>query len=240
MVKAISKNNDVVIDYETEILDYIRENPSGVTITDISNAMSYSRNTVSKYTAILQLKGKIYSEPVGRYNLLFSAKKTFIPKNLIISMYKALFLAIKSKLPKKERLYIEIGKELQKNFDYRYSKGFFDNEIKKKEGLKNLKDYKPHFEYFIEVFNSSNILQDPAQVTLLRYENDEKTAVYRIQNSEFLGTNDDYVFYFYMIAGIIEAYLGEEMDRKVTCEILDIKPSDIMEDSYVDLSVSID
>ena len=238
-MNGISKN-EAVIDYETEILDYIRENPSGVTITDISNAMSYSRNTISKYTAILQLKGKIYSKPVGRYNLLFSAKKSFIPKNMIISMYKALFLAIKKKLPNKERLYIEIGRELQKNFDYRYSKGFFENDVKKKEGLKNLKDYKPHFEYFVEVFNSSNILQDPAQVSLLRYENDEKTAVYRIQNSEFLESNDDHVFYFYMIAGIIEAYLGEEMNRKVTCKILDVNPSENIVESYVDLSISIE
>ena len=239
MVNAISKN-DIVIDYETEILDYIRENPSGVTITDISNAMTYSRNTVSKYSAILQLKGKIYSKAVGRYNLLFSTKKAFIPKNIIISMNKALFLALKNKLPDNERLYIEIGKELQKNFDYRYNKGFFENDVKKKEGLHKLKDYKPHFEYFVEIFNSSNILQDSAQAMLLRYENDEKIAIYRIQNSEFLENNDDYVFYFYMIAGIIEAYLGEEMNRKVTCEILEINPSEKMEDSYVDLSISIE
>ena len=235
----ISEDNEI-IDYETEILDYIRENPSGVTITDISKALSYSRNTVSKYNAILQLKGKIYSKPVGRYNLLFSTKKAFIPKNIIISLYKALFLAIKNKLPNKEQLYIEIGKELQKNFDYRYNKGFFENDVQKKAGLKDLKDYKPHFEYFVEVFNSSNILQDSAQVTHLRYENNNKTAVYRIQNSDFLETNDDYIFYFYMIAGIIETYLGEEMERTVTCEILQINLSDNKDDSYVDLSISIE
>ena len=235
----ISKDNEI-IDYETDILDYIRENPSGVTITDISKALSYSRNTVSKYNAILQLKGKIYSKPVGRYNLLFSTKKAFIPKNIIISMYKALFLAIKNKLPNKEQLYIEIGKELQKNFDYRYNKGFFENDVQKKAGLKDLKDYKPHFEYFVEVFNSSNILQDSAQVTHLRYENNNKTAVYRIQNSDFLEKNDDYIFYFYMIAGIIETYLGEEMERTVTCEILQINLSDNKDDSYVDLSISIE
>jgi len=229
-----------IIDYENEILDFIRENPSGVTITDISKEMSYSRNTISKYVAILQLKGNIYSKSVGRYNLYFSTKKNFIPKSVIISMYKALFLAIKKKLPHQEQIYKEIGNELQKNFDYRYSKGFFENDIKKKIALKDLKDFKPHFEYFIEVFNSSNILQDTAKVTHLKYENNNKTAVFRINNSEFLETNDDNIFYFYMVAGIIETYLGEELNRYINCEIINISVADSKENSYVDMSITIE
>jgi hypothetical protein len=211
-----------------------------VTITDISKEMSYSRNTVSKYTAILQLKGKIYNTPVGRYKLYFSTKKSFIPKNVITSMFKALFLAIKNKVPNQERIYIEIGREMQENFDYRYSKGFFDNEVKKEKALKNLKDLKPHFEYFVEVFNSSNILQDTAKATLLKYENDYKTAIYRFNNSEFLENNVDYIFYFYMIAGIIENYLGKELNRKVTCRIHEINVSNNKENSYVDLSINVE
>ena len=211
-----------------------------MTITDISKEMSYSRNTVSKYVAILQLKGMIYNTSVGRYNLYFSTKKNFILKSVIISMYKALFLAIKNKLPHQEQIYKEIGKELQKNFDFRYSKGFFENDAKKKIGLKDLKDFKPHFEYFVEVFNSSNILQDTAKVIHLKYENNYKTAIYRISNSEFLESNDDYIFYFYMIAGIIETYLGEELNRNITCKIIDISVSSNKEDSYVDLSINIE
>jgi hypothetical protein len=216
------------------------ENPSGVTITDMAKELKFSKNTISKYIEILKLKSQVYNSPIGRYNLYFSTKKTFIPSKVIISMYKALFLALKTKLPQKERLYIEIGKELQKNFNYRYSKGFFENEVKKKVGLENLKDYKPHFEYFIEVFNSSNILQDTAQVTHLMYENEDKTGIFRITNSDFLENNDDYIFYFYMIAGIIEAYLSEEMNRNVTCKILNINISENKENSYVDLSITIE
>lgn len=236
---VISKKNEF-IDYENEILDFIRENHSGVTITDISKKTDYSRNTVSKYVAILHLKGMIYNEPVGRYNLYFSSKKSFISKNIMHSMFKAIFLTMKNIFPNKEDLYKEFGKELQNHFDYRYSKGFFSNNIKKKIALKNIKDFKPHFEYFVEVFNSFNVLQDTVQVTHIKYENNYKKAIYRFTDSEFLETNDDYIFYFYMIAGIIETYLGGELNRNVNSNIIDIHISDKKEESYVDISIEIE
>ena len=143
-------------------------------------------------------------------------------------------------IPNQDQIYKEIGKELQKNFDYRYSKGFFNSEVEKKVALKDLKDYKPHFDYFVEVFNAFNILQDTVQVTHIRYENNNKTAIYRFDNSEFLETNDKYIFYFYMIARIIEIYLGAEMNRKVTCDIVDIQVSDNKNDSYIEMSINIE
>ena len=155
-------------------------------------------------------------------------------------MFKAIFLTMKNIFPNKEQLYKEFGKELQKHFDYRYSKGFFSNNIKKKIALKDIKDYKPHFEYFIEVFNAFNVLQDTVQVTHIKYENNYKMATFRFTNSEFFETNDDYIFYFYMIAGIIETYLGDELDRNVTSNIIDIHVSDKKEESYVDISIEIE
>jgi hypothetical protein len=205
----------------------------------MAKELKFSKNTVSKYISKLKEKNLVYNSPIGRYNLYFSTKKSFIPSKVIISMYKAFFLALKTKLPNQEQLYKDIGNELQKSFEYRYSKGFFENNAKKEVGLRDLKDFRPHFEYFVEVFNSSNILQDTAQVVHLRYKNNYKTAVYRISNSIFLEDNEDYTFYFYMIAGIIENYLGKELNREVICEILEIKVSDNKEKSYVDLSINI-
>jgi hypothetical protein len=202
--------------------------------------MGYSRNTVSKYVAILELKEKIYNTPVGRYNLYFSKKKSFISKGVIISMFKAFFKTIKNELPHQEELYKAMGRELQRNFNYRYSKPFFQSETEKKKTLRNLKDFKPHFDYFVEVFNSQNILQDTIQVSHIRYENNNHTAVYRFNNSEFLESNDDYIFYFYMIGGIIEVYLGEELERKVISNIVKINVSPNKGDSFVDMAINIE
>lgn len=41
-----------------EILDYIRKDPSGVTITDAQKGIGASRNTLSKYISILEAKEK--------------------------------------------------------------------------------------------------------------------------------------------------------------------------------------
>lgn len=226
--------------YEKEILTFIREHHSGVTLADISKKMKFSKNTISKYVMALELKDKVYSQPVGRYKLYFSTSKSFLPKATIISIIKALFLAIKTKFPNQPQLYKEIGVELQKNFDYRYSKGFFNNGVNKKEAVNEITDFKPHFEYFIDVFNSQNIFQDTINVELIRYENNEKKAIYKFSNSEFLETNDNFIFYFYMIAGIIEVYLGEELERKVNCEIINTNISEKKDESYVEMFIEIE
>ena len=46
------------INYEYVILELIRDNPGGLTITDIANDTGFSRNTVSKYVSILELKNQ--------------------------------------------------------------------------------------------------------------------------------------------------------------------------------------
>lgn len=201
--------------------------------------MGYSKNTVSKYIAVLEATNKIYKKSVGLYKLYFSTKKTFISREIIIPMYKALFKAIKKIFPFQEEKYKEIGRELQNNFNYRYSKGFFKNEETRRRSVKNIKDFKPHFDYFIEVFNAQNILLDTVQVNLIRYENNNMRGCFRFSNSDFLDLTDEHIFYFYMIAGILESYLGSELDREIRCNILDVNISKQKEECYVDMSIDI-
>jgi len=59
---------------ESEILEYIKEKPNGVTITKISKDKGFSRNTISKYVSILELKKKIVSKKIGAYRLYFSTE----------------------------------------------------------------------------------------------------------------------------------------------------------------------
>ena len=61
-------------DPEFEILEYIKEKPTGVTITEISSKNGFSRNTVSKYVKILGFKKKIFSKKIGYYNMYFSTE----------------------------------------------------------------------------------------------------------------------------------------------------------------------
>ena len=232
---TISKKHEF-IDYENEILDYIREHPSGVTITDISKEMGYSRNTLSKYVAILQLKDKIYSKSIGRYNLYFSVKTSFIPKNTITAVFKAFIITLKESLPNQGSLYKEMGKKFLQHFEYKFGKSL----LKEFAALKKVKTTKPHLEFFKKLYPSFNFLQDTMEITDMKFENKNKKAIYRFKNSEFLETRDDYNFYFYIVAGIAEAYLSEELSRNVNCEIIEIHVSDKKEESYVEMSIEIE
>ncbi|MFX1266812.1 MAG: winged helix-turn-helix transcriptional regulator [Promethearchaeota archaeon] len=73
----VNKRN--AINHEFIILECIRDNPGGVTVSDIANFTKFSRNTVSKYVSILELKKQIFSKKVGAYRLYFAVKKSFIP-----------------------------------------------------------------------------------------------------------------------------------------------------------------
>ena len=54
---AITKNNKI-IECDYEILEYIRENPSGITITGTSKEMAFLKNIISKYVSILEINNK--------------------------------------------------------------------------------------------------------------------------------------------------------------------------------------
>ncbi|MFX1277729.1 MAG: hypothetical protein ACFFAT_22145 [Promethearchaeota archaeon] len=221
------------IDYENEILDYIRENPSGVTITDIAKDMSYSRNTVSKYITALQLKDKIFNKSIGQYNLYFSVNTRFIPKGTMVLVFKAILKSLKMFLPNDGSIYKEMGKNFFLNFEYKFGESL----LKEIATLKKIKEPKLHLEFFRKLFPSFNFLQDTMEITSMTFENNYRKAIYRFQNSEFINTSNYYVFYFYIIAGVAEACFMSKLNRNVSCDIVKIHISDNKEESYVDLSI---
>ena len=66
-------------EYEKLILDQVKQFPSGLTIADISKNLGISRITVSKYSLVLEAKGKVLSKSIGAYTLFLPIKKTFVP-----------------------------------------------------------------------------------------------------------------------------------------------------------------
>ena len=95
-------------DFKKEILEYIKDNPSGSTVTDVSEGINTTRITASKYISILETKGKIFSQKIGVYKLYFSAKRVFFPKDTIISYYIGLLAGYKKEIGNINK-YKEIG-----------------------------------------------------------------------------------------------------------------------------------
>ena len=231
---AITKKNET-IDYESKILECIREKPSGITITDIAKDKGFSRNTISKYVSMLELKEDIYKRKVGAYNLYFSSKKSFFPKEIILSYYKAFLSGLKKNYPHDEEIFKDIGRNSLEFIDF----SFGPTVRKGLKGLRNIPVPKIYFEAFDKFYPSYDILQPTIDISEPIMNDSGTKAVYRFTNSEFLNSTEDYIYHFYIVAGIIEALWIREMEKTVKCNIEKISASNKKEDSYFEMSIEI-
>ncbi len=85
---SIPKEN---VDYEAEILEYIKDKSEGVTITDIADETDFSRNTVSKYVSILGLKKKYSVGKLVRTSYILTLKKFPLQKYSLSRIIRAYY-----------------------------------------------------------------------------------------------------------------------------------------------------
>ena len=95
----MSTKKDSDIDYEQEILTCIRENPGGLTATDMKNLLGYSRPTIYKYLKNLEDENEIFNRKIGAYTLYFNSKTGLHPLKTITSYYKQLLKGLKANYP---------------------------------------------------------------------------------------------------------------------------------------------
>ena len=191
------------VEYEFEILECIRDHPGGVTITDIANIKEYSRNTVSKYVSILELKNLVISRKIGAYKLYFSAATGNLPRVTIMSYYKALLVGLKEKYPGQEKLFKEIGLGEVNNIKFAFGPDVFQ-ELQK---LKGKPFSKEHLDAFMNFYPSYDIFQPNIEISMQELDSKNMKAIFRFNNSSFLEDNDDYVYHLYLICGITEGIL---------------------------------
>ena len=224
------------IEYEFEILECIRNHPGGLTITDIADLKSYSRNTVSKYVSILELKTLVFSRKIGAYKLYFSSDISFIPSRTVLSYYKALLTGLKEHFPNKEQIFKEIGKHESTQIDFAFGPKVY----------KQLKSFRGHpisaihLEVFKDFYPTYDIFQPNIEISILKADPERKKAIYRFKNSVFLEDSDDFIYHIYIACGITEGVLERELDTQVECNVEEIYVSKKnKKDSYFDLSIQI-
>ena len=231
---TVSKKNHGK-DYEAEILEYIKQNPSGVTITDIANGTEHSRNTVAKYISKLENKSMIFRKKIGAYHLYFVGKQGYFPKEITTSYYKAILAGLKKHFPNKEETFKQIGREALSHIDFTFAPTI-TRQMKVVKGSPILKLY---FELFKSFYSSYDLLQPAIEISDPDIDESGMKAKYRFSKSEFLEDTDDFIYHFHMAVGIMEAILTREIGRPVECFIEDIHITDNKEDSYVEISVNI-
>jgi len=221
------------IEYEFEILDCIRDHPGGVTITDIANLKEYSRNTVSKYVSILELKKLVLSRKIGAYKLYFSSTSGNLPRVVILSYYKALLTGLKQKFPGQAEIFKEIGLSEVANIKFAFGPDVFQ-ELKK---LKDKEFSKEHLDAFKNFFPSYDIFQPNIEISTLELDPKNMKAIFRFKNSAFLEDTDDYIYHIYLTCGITEGILKNTYNSHIVCDIENIHVSKNKEDAYFDLSI---
>ena len=228
-------NKKNVIDHEFVILECIRDNPGGVTASDLANMTKFSRNTVSKYVSILERTNQIFSKKVGAYKLFFAMEKRYIPFETAISYYKALLSNLKKFYPNIEEMAKKIGREAVRDIKFTFGPSIYKQ-------LKSIKDHpipRIHLESFKSYYSAYDIFQPNIDISILKIDQDGKTATYRFKNSVFLEDTDDYVYHIYIMCGISEGILTKVLKTEVSCDIEQISISENKEDSFFDVTITI-
>lgn len=208
----------------------------GLTITDLSNELDISRNTVYKYLHTLEEDDKIYDKQVGRYKLYYSKEVPLLReyKAGITSLIKELLANMKKTFPDQEALFKSFGMNIADQIQIPFTEegrellndlqGMEDFEL-----LDSIGDFLPHF----------NFLQDSIRISNIELKKSEKRAVISFINSKMLEGSDDYIYYFYIMVGMIENKLRTVLEKDVRVDILKYEVLDKKEDSYIKISFDV-
>ena len=224
------ENNEIKNETELKILDYLRENPSGSTITDVSNEINIHRNTVSKYLKGLDEKNKVRIKEIGAYKLYYTSEKDILPKRTFIKIYKGILYGLKKFFPNKEDVFKELGKELVK---------FYPTSIGNIPRIINELNSGVSLKFIMEVVEDiyQGLFQDSIILNKIEINNDDEIIKIRYSHSTFLIDSDDFIYHIYMLIGYIEKLLSNELNTKFECSIEDIYISDNKKESYVDILI---
>ena len=232
----MSTKKDSDIDYEQEILTCIRENPGGLTATDMKNLLGYSRPTVYKYLKNLEDENEIFSRKIGAYTLYFNSKTGLYPLKTITSYYKELLKGLKENYPDDVEVMKKIGRAIAREMKFKHS----DNVYKALKELVSDPYPKVLLESFVVYYPFYDLFQPELDIELIEIDEQGKNALFRFRNSIFCEDSEDYIFHIYITSGVAEVLLARFSKREVVSNVEKIHISDNIEESYFDLSIKIE
>jgi hypothetical protein len=218
-------------DYKKEILEYISDHPYGVNISEISEDKNFARNTVYKYLDDLTNENLVYKKEIGVYALYYSRDKSILIKDGIVSFFKGLMSNIKNVYPEQEEVYKLIGRNIAASMDIPFtSEGReYLKSLKNATDLELIEAIPNYITYF-------NILQDSVTISKIDIKKQEKRAIVTFKNSDMLENTDDYIYYFYLIMGLIEKKLSEYTGKEVKFDVVKYEAFEEKENSYINFS----
>jgi DNA-binding Lrp family transcriptional regulator len=228
----MSPSND--IDYKKNIMNLLLKNVAGLTITDISEKLGISRNTVYRYIGLLVEKGKVQKKKIGAYTLYFTAETETIPKGLVFTFYLGYLSTFKDNFKNVQESYKQLGKIVAQKTQFPI--GTEDSET-----TESLGKYTNH--YFMEIFGKMWPYFDPLPHQLdvldIKIDGKENKAIYHFGNAELLEFDPDFIIHFYVVSGYVEHRLKAQFNKDVKCDILEYNASKNREECYVKISLEL-
>jgi DNA-binding Lrp family transcriptional regulator len=222
------------IDYKKNIIDLLSNKIAGLTITDISEKLGISRNTVYRYIGELDEKGEVQKKKIGAYTLYFTAEAESIPKGLVFTFYLGYLSTMKYIMRDRRDNYKQLGKIVAERVQ-------FPIWVEDSVPTESLGKYTT--QYFLEIFGKMWPYFDPIpnhlDVLDTKIDIEENKAIYHFGNSELLEFDPDYIIHFYIVSGYIEYRLKAEFNKEVKCEILEYNASKKREECYVKVSLEV-
>ncbi len=200
------------LDYEDIIVEYLRENPTGSTISDVVQGVKASRVTISKYISVLEAKEKIYGRKIGAYNLYYASAPSYVPKRIIVLYYLGMLEYLnKGKIPDKENFFIEMGREISKNFNVLFSSNL--------KVPKNTSNYNKFFKYLGRLYPSIDILQYRGIKISTDVNEEGNKALFNFTDVKLLEESENSIWHFFVTAGVLEKQLTRLLNRKVRTKV---------------------
>ncbi|TFF97809.1 MAG: hypothetical protein EU547_03315 [Promethearchaeota archaeon] len=207
-----SPNKKSADEYMKDILSYINQNPSGMTITDIAEGIDSSRVTVGKYIAILLERDEVFYKKIGAYKLYFNSKSEFIPRDMVYSYFKGFLSGIDEVIDDKSKLK-EIGSVIAGHMDFPYGSKFPEKVLPKN----NKNSVNEFLKYFGQIIPFVQFLYRNKINVETNVDKKAKRALYRISN---LGNLEKFMQnHFYIMTGVIEKSILKKLNMNARCQI---------------------
>ena len=205
-------SNEEKLNYEELILEYLRENPSGSTLTDIITALKISRGTGSKYVSVLEAKEKVINKRIGAYNFYFASAPSYVPVRTIVLFYEGLLKELnKNSNNKEEKYFKELGYKISENFN-----ALFSSNLTIPEDTSN---YSVLLKVLARLYPSIDVMQYRGIKISADINNTGTKADYHLQNIKLFDESNDFLFHFYIISGILEKQLKRLLHKEVKTNI---------------------
>lgn len=199
--------------FKEEILEYIQNNPTGLTITDIAKGINSTRITVSKYVSTLEAEKKITYTRIGAYKLYYCVKRTVIPVKIASSFYIGFLSSLKKEFSNKEK-FKEFGTNIANFMEFPYGSKAPENVKPTRKG-----NTKKFLDYISKLFPYIDFIHEHKLDVETSINDDGNKATYYLKNIELLEISKDFDVHFYIESGVIEASISKVINRKCICNV---------------------